>query len=75
MIVLTHLELSGTPPHLRYLMTRLRRQAPEATLIVGLWPAGNAAPAAEHTPRATGADRYTASLAETLAAVSASAAG
>jgi predicted PurR-regulated permease PerM len=71
-IVLTHLELSGTPPHLRYLVTRVRQQAPDATLIVGLWPAGNAAPTGDDAGGPTGANRYTASLAETIAAVRAS---
>jgi hypothetical protein len=71
-IVLTHLELSGTPPHLRYLVTRVRQQAPDATLIVGLWPAGNAAPTGDDAGGPIGANRYTTSLAETIAAVRAS---
>jgi predicted PurR-regulated permease PerM len=70
---IVNLELSGAPPHLRYLVTRLRQQAPDAVLVVGLWPAGDPALTDAETQADIGADRYVGSLAETLAAVRANA--
>ena len=71
LICLSYLELGGTPSHLRYLVRRLRRAAPNATIMVGLWPEGEAALTDEQIQRVLGADSYVGSLAaavdETLA--------
>ena len=63
-IVLSYLELAGSPAHLRYLIRRLRQQAPDAAVVVGLWPEGEQALANADVQRAIGADRYVRSLAE-----------
>jgi hypothetical protein len=63
--------LAGAPPHLRYLVARLRQHAPEATLVIGLWPAGAAASTDADTQRAVGADRYARSLGEAVDAIAA----
>ncbi|NEL40712.1 MAG: AI-2E family transporter, partial [Xanthomonas perforans] len=36
LICLSYLEIGGTPSHLRYLIRRLRREAPDAAILVGL---------------------------------------
>lgn len=62
MICISYLEISGTPAHLRYLLRRLRKQAPQAPILVGLWPAEDAVLKSE-TMRATlGADYYVSSM-------------
>jgi predicted PurR-regulated permease PerM len=68
-IAIVNLELSGAPPHLRYLVARVRQQAPDATLIVGLWPPGDPALANADTQAEIGADRYVGSLAAAVDAV------
>ena len=70
-IAIAQLELNGAPPHLRYLVTRIRQQAPAASLIVGLWPAGDAALTDADAQADIGADRYVSSLAAAVDAVSA----
>lgn len=37
MVCLCYLDISGTPAHLRYLLQRLRKQAPDIPILVGLW--------------------------------------
>lgn len=62
MICISYLEISGTPAHLRYLLRRLRKHAPKAPILVGLWPAEDAVLKSE-TMRATlGADYYVSSM-------------
>ncbi len=61
-IAISYLEVIGSPAQLRYLIRRLRAQAPTARIVVGLWPQGEDAlsdPEAQHT---LGADRYVGSL-------------
>jgi hypothetical protein len=65
-ITVSCLELVGTPAHLRYLIRRLRHRAPDATLIAGLWPPGDAVLTEPHVQKALGADRYVASLRQAL---------
>jgi len=68
MICISYLEISGTPAHLRYLLRRLRKQAPKAPILVGLWPAEDAVLKSE-TMRATlGADYYVSSLRDAVVA-------
>lgn len=38
MICVSYLEIEGTPAHLRSLVRRLRRRAPGAVMLVGIWP-------------------------------------
>ena len=73
-IVVSYLELAGAPAHLRYLIRRLRRRAPHAAVIAGLWPTGEAVLNEPQAQKALGGDRYVASMREaidaTLAALS-----
>jgi hypothetical protein len=62
LICLSYLEIGGTPSHLRYLIRRLRREAPDAAIIVGLWPEGEAALSEEQIQRVLGADAYVGTL-------------
>ena len=66
MVCASYLDLSGTPSHLRYLVRRLRRQAPHARLLVGLWPAEDAALKDERMQAVLGADFYASSLREAV---------
>jgi methylmalonyl-CoA mutase cobalamin-binding subunit len=68
-IAISYLEVTGSPAQLRYLIKRLRRQAPEARIVVGLWPRGEAALSDAAIQRAIGSDRYVGSLAEAVDAV------
>ena len=63
-VVLSYLELAGSPAHLRYLIKRVRQRAPAATLIVGIWPEGEAVLGNDDIRRAVGADDYVRSLRE-----------
>lgn len=65
-IVLSYLELAGSPAHLRYLIKRLRQRAPEARIIVGLWPEGEAVLSDAGVQHMIGADRYVESLQKTI---------
>jgi len=62
MICISYLEISGTPAHLRYLLRRLRRQAPRAPILVGLWPAEDAVLKSESMRSTLGADYYVSSM-------------
>ncbi|TNC14141.1 AI-2E family transporter [Methylobacterium terricola] len=64
MICISYLEISGTPAHLRYLVQRLRRRAPEAQVLVGLWPADDAVLTDPDARATLGADHYAVSLRE-----------
>ncbi len=69
MVCVSYLELSGGPSHLRYLLRRLRRRLPpDVPVLVGLWPAGEAILEDERLRAAVGADDYTSSLHEAVAA-------
>lgn len=65
-IIVSYLELGGTPAHLRYLIRRLRHRAPGAVLIAGLWPKGEAALTQPEAQKTLGGDRYVASLREAV---------
>nr|WP_245524392.1 AI-2E family transporter [Methylobacterium nonmethylotrophicum] len=64
MICISYLEISGTPAHLRYLVQRVRRRAPEAQILVGLWPADDAVLTDPGARESIGADHYAVSLRE-----------
>ncbi len=69
MVCISYLELSGSPSHLRYLLRRLRRHLPpDVRVLVGLWPPGEAILQDERLRTAVGADDYTSSLHEVVAA-------
>lgn len=42
-IVVSYIELTGSPAKLRYLIRRLKARAPAARIVVGLWPQGETA--------------------------------
>lgn len=64
MVCISYLEISGTPAHLRYLVQRVRRRAPEAQVLVGLWPADDAVLSDPGARTSLGADHYAVSLRE-----------
>jgi len=65
-IAISYLEVTGTPAQLRYLVRRLRGHAPEARIVVGLWPQDEAALSNADIQRMLGADCYAGSLADAV---------
>jgi predicted PurR-regulated permease PerM len=65
-IILSYLELEGTPAQLRYLIRRLRHRAAHAALIAGLWPEGEAVLTDAEAQKTLGGDRYVTSLREAI---------
>ena len=61
-IAISYLEVTGSPAQLRYLVRRLRARAPNARIVVGLWPQGEASLSDAGIQQALGADRYVSSL-------------
>lgn len=73
MICISYLEIAGAPSHLRYLVRRLRRAAPDLPLLVGLWPPRSDA---ANDPRAmVNADMHVETLHAAVAACLAQATG
>ena len=68
MICISYLDISGSPSHLRYLMRRLRHKLPHAAILVGLWPDDDMVLKDERMRAVIGADYYSSSLREALAA-------
>jgi predicted PurR-regulated permease PerM len=69
MVCVSYLEISGNPAHLRYLLRRLRQRLPSgAPILVGLWPAEEAVLKDPEIQKQVGADLYTSSLREAVAA-------
>ena len=66
-IAVSYLEVSGSPAKLRYLVRRLRARAPNARIVVGLWPQGEAALSDTSIQQVLGADRYVSSLKNAIA--------
>lgn len=62
MVCVSYLEISGNPSHLRYLLGRIRSRLPGRPILVGLWPAEDAALSNEATRRTIGSDYYVSSL-------------
>lgn len=69
-VAISYLQLAGSPAHLRYLIRRVRQRAPEARIIVGLWPEGEAAMNDAEIQHTIGADAYAGSLAQAVDKVS-----
>lgn len=68
-VCVSFLELGGNPPHLRYLIRRLRSRLPHVPILVGLWPEGEAALTDERIRAIIGADYYTTTLSGAVDAV------
>ncbi|MER2266721.1 AI-2E family transporter [Methylobacterium oxalidis] len=62
MICISYLDITGSPAHLRYLLERLRRRAPDTPILVGLWPVGERVLSDAALGRELGADVYVSSL-------------
>jgi predicted PurR-regulated permease PerM len=68
MVCIVYLEIDGTPSHLRYLLRRLRQQAPNVRILVGLWPQTDAVLQDERVRATIGADDYASTVGEAVAA-------
>ncbi|MCB8875270.1 AI-2E family transporter [Acidisoma silvae] len=62
LICVTCLELVGQPPHLRYLLRRLRQRLPNVPIVVGLWTPEAEILSHQDLARMMGADVYVTSL-------------
>jgi hypothetical protein len=61
-IVISYLKLTGTPAHVRHLIALLRQRAPQAAIVLGLWPKGESILSDRATQQTVGADYYVDSL-------------
>jgi len=61
-ITVSYLELTGSPAELRYLLRRLRQRAPQARIVVGLWPEGEAVLSDAAIQQMVGGDLYVTTL-------------
>ncbi len=68
-ICVSFLELGGSPPHLRYLIRRLRGWLPGIPILVGSWAEGEAALTDASVRGLIDADQYTTTLAGVVDAV------
>lgn len=68
-VVLCHLDLDGAPAHLRYLVRRIRQQAPAVRIVAGVWAADAPLLGDADAQRLVGADDVVGTLADGLAAV------
>jgi predicted PurR-regulated permease PerM len=66
MVCISYLEISGSPPHLRYTIRRLRQKLPSSSILVGLWPASDTALTDQGMRAQIGADYYAGSLREAV---------
>lgn len=62
MVCISYLDITGNPAHLRYLLERLKRRAPDMPVLVGLWPVGEKVLSDAAVGREVGADVYVSSL-------------
>ena len=62
LVCVSFLEILGQPPHVRYLIRRLRSRLPKVPVIVGLWAAGDQTLEDEDLRQMMGADAYSSSL-------------
>jgi hypothetical protein len=65
-VCISYLEVSGSPPHLRYTIRRLRQRLPGSSILVGFWPASDAALTDRSVRAKIGADYYARSLQEAV---------
>ncbi len=68
MVCVSYLDLNGSPVRIRALLRRLRQRIPGVTILVGLWPDADAAEGLEALRDQIGADLYTTTLAQAVAA-------
>ena len=68
MICVSYLEIEGTPAHLRSLVRRLRRRAPGAVMLVGIWPSNHVVFGEGGERSMIPADHFTRSLQESVEA-------
>ena len=61
-VLLSYLDLAGTPAHLRYLVRRIRQRAPAARIVVGIWPEGERVLSDPDLQRSVGADDHVGTL-------------
>jgi hypothetical protein len=66
MVCISYLEISGSPPHLRYTTRRLRQKLPGSSILVGLWPENDTALTNQGMRAQIGADYYARSLREAV---------
>ncbi len=66
MVCVSYLEITGKQTHLRYLLRRLRARVPNASILVGLWPAEDPFLADDDLRGMTGADHYVSTLREAV---------
>jgi predicted PurR-regulated permease PerM len=66
MICVSYVDISGSPPHLRYLIRRLRARAPGIPILVGNWPVADTVLHDRELRQAIGADCYVSTLAEAV---------
>lgn len=66
MVCICYLDISGFPSHLRYLIRRLKRKLPHASILVGLWPPEDDVLKEERVRTIIGADYYVTSLREAV---------
>ena len=64
LVCVSFLEILGQPPHVRYLIRRLRSRLPKVPVIAGLWAAGDPTLEHEDLRQMIGADAYATSLRE-----------
>ena len=65
-VCISYLEISGSPPHLRYTIRRLRQKLPGSSIVVGLWSATDPALTDQGVRAQIGADYYAKSLQEAV---------
>jgi hypothetical protein len=65
-VVVSYLELAGTPTRLRSLVKRLRARAPAARIVAGLWPEGDATLRDENARQVLGGDACVGSLRQAI---------
>jgi predicted PurR-regulated permease PerM len=66
MVCISYLEISGSPSHLRYAIRRLRQKLPGSSILVGLWPADDAALTDKGIRAQIAADYFARTLQEAL---------
>jgi len=68
-VVISCLEISGSPAYLRFLIRRVRQRAPTARIILGLWPDGAETAGNTNSQQTVGADQYVGSLDAAVTAI------
>jgi hypothetical protein len=66
MVCLTYAELAGDPPHMRYLVRRIRQRFPHCPILIGFWESDDAIPQDRSTLGVAGATVLVSSLHEAV---------